>query len=63
MSEEPESDLLGFEFDSSTATATATGDGISFCLAELEVVNWGPFEGRHRCLIHPEGTAIIGPTG
>lgn len=63
MSEEPESDLLGFEFDSSTATATATGDGVSFCLAELEVVNWGPFEGRHRCLIHPEGTAIIGPTG
>lgn len=34
-----------------------------FLLSELEVFNWGPFHGKHRCEIDPGGTSIIGPTG
>lgn len=32
-------------------------------LRELEVFNWGAFEGLHRAEIDERGTAIIGPTG
>jgi uncharacterized protein YPO0396 len=32
-------------------------------LCELEVYNWGPFEGLHRAEMDERGTAIIGPTG
>ncbi len=35
----------------------------SFLLTSLEVFNWGPFQGKHRCEIDPIGSAIIGPTG
>ena len=35
----------------------------SFLLTSLEVFNWGPFQGKHRCEIDPHGSAIIGPTG
>lgn len=35
----------------------------SFLLTSLEVFNWGPFQGKHRCEIDPYGSAIIGPTG
>lgn len=36
----------------------------SYLLASLEVFNWGPFHGKHRCEIDQEqGSAIIGPTG
>lgn len=34
-----------------------------FILTRLEVVNWGPFAGRHCAEIDPKGSAIIGPTG
>lgn len=34
-----------------------------FILTQLEVFNWGPFNGRHCAQIDPEGSAIIGPTG
>lgn len=39
------------------------GNGSSYILHHLEVYNWGPFGGLHRAEFHPEGTAIIGPTG
>lgn len=35
----------------------------SYRLHSIDVFNWGPFHGRHRCAIDPYGTAIIGPTG
>ena len=35
----------------------------AFRLHQLNVFNWGPFGGLHRCEIDPEGTAIIGITG
>lgn len=35
----------------------------SFLLASIDLFNWGPFHGRHRCAIDAHGTAIIGPTG
>jgi len=35
----------------------------SFTLAGMEVLNWGPFHGKHSCEIDPVGTAVIGPTG
>ncbi len=35
----------------------------NYRLRELEVFNWGPFQGIHRAEIDPRGTAIIGPTG
>lgn len=38
-------------------------DEPSFLLTGLEVFNWGPFQGKHRCEIDPGGSAIIGPTG
>lgn len=38
-------------------------DERSFVLREMEVFNWGPFSGKHRAQIDPEGTAIIGATG
>lgn len=34
-----------------------------FILTQLEVFNWGPFNGRHCADIDPKGSAIIGPTG
>lgn len=36
---------------------------LTFVLTEIEVYNWGTFEGRHAAVIDLEGTAIIGPTG
>lgn len=35
----------------------------SYRLQSIDVFNWGPFHGRHRCAIDSCGTAIIGPTG
>jgi len=35
----------------------------SFLLTGIDVFDWGPFHGRHRCSIDPRGTAIVGPTG
>lgn len=35
----------------------------SYRLHSIDVFNWGPFHGRHRCAIDSYGTAIIGPTG
>lgn len=32
-------------------------------LRELEIYNWGPFEGLHLAAFDEKGTAIIGPTG
>lgn len=34
----------------------------SYCLLELELLNWGPFDGCHRADIAPHGTAIVGKT-
>lgn len=38
-------------------------DATSYQLCQLEVYNWGPFCGFHRATFHPQGAAIIGPTG
>lgn len=46
-----------------SAEPAAPRDDPSFLLSSLDVFNWGPFHGRHRCPIDPRGTAIIGPTG
>lgn len=35
----------------------------SYLLSQLEVYNWGPFNGLHRAEFDRDGTAIIGPTG
>jgi uncharacterized protein YPO0396 len=35
----------------------------TFRLVQLEVFNWGPFNGLHRAEFDRGGTAIIGPTG
>lgn len=35
----------------------------AYRLTELELFNWGPFEGLHRAEIDPYGTAVIGQTG
>lgn len=35
----------------------------TFRLAQLEVFNWGPFQGLHRAEFDKDATAIIGPTG
>ncbi|WP_346350735.1 ATP-binding protein [Oceanimonas sp. AH20CE76] len=35
----------------------------SYKLQTLELFNWGGFGGHHTADIHPEGTAVIGPTG
>lgn len=32
-------------------------------LTEIELYNWGGFNGRHKAEIDPEGTAIVGATG
>lgn len=32
-------------------------------LSQLELFNWGGFNGRHQAAIDPAGTAVIGPTG
>jgi uncharacterized protein YPO0396 len=45
------------------AMALPAEDESSFLLTAIDVFNWGPFHGRHRCAIDPRGTAIIGPTG
>lgn len=38
-------------------------DERTFVLREIEVYNWGPFAGKHRAQVDPQGTAIIGATG
>ena len=35
----------------------------SFYLSRMDIFNWGAFDGYHSVEIHPQGTAIIGPTG
>ena len=35
----------------------------AYILGELEIFNWGPFEGKHRAEFDERGTAIIGSTG
>jgi len=35
----------------------------SYLLSALDLYNWGPFAGRHRVEIDPQGSAIIGATG
>lgn len=43
------------------ATFAALADPL--ILTEIELYNWGGFNGRHRADIDPEGTAIVGATG
>ncbi|MEM6915075.1 MAG: ATP-binding protein [Verrucomicrobiota bacterium] len=38
-------------------------DERAYILGELEIFNWGPFEGKHRAEFDERGTAIIGSTG
>lgn len=38
-------------------------DSAPFLLSAIDLYNWGPFGGRHEMAVHPQGTAIIGPTG
>lgn len=38
-------------------------DGQTFILSDLEILNWGPFPGKHRAEFDERGTAIIGSTG
>lgn len=59
MTDDAQPDLLGF---SATESARPVAES-SYLLTSLDVFNWGPFHGRHRCPIDPRGTAIIGPTG
>lgn len=33
-----------------------------FVLTRIEIFNWGGFHGLHQAMIHPNGSAIIGPT-
>lgn len=42
---------------------TLWADDETFVLAQLELFNWGGFNGRHQAAIDPAGTAVIGPTG
>ncbi|MAO40006.1 MAG: hypothetical protein CMK70_07240 [Pseudohongiella sp.] len=42
----------GFAFDDQTHVLT-----------QLELFNWGGFQGRHQAIIDGAGTAVIGPTG
>jgi uncharacterized protein YPO0396 len=42
----------GFAFDDQT-----------YVLTQLELFNWGGFQGRHQAIIDGAGTAVIGPTG
>jgi len=38
-------------------------DSETFILSNIELYNWGGFQGYHRAEIDPSGTAVIGPTG
>lgn len=38
-------------------------DRETFILRDLEILNWGPFSGKHRAEFDKRGTAIIGSTG
>ena len=38
-------------------------DSNTYVLQQIDLFNWGAFDGRHSADIHPEGSAIIGPTG
>lgn len=42
---------------------TLWADDETFVLAQLDLFNWGGFNGRHQAAIDPAGTAVIGPTG
>lgn len=46
-----------------TEQISSESDEPTFRLSELEVYNWGPFQGLHRVDFDEQGTAIIGPTG
>ncbi len=35
----------------------------TYILKELNLFNWGGFDGAHHAVIDPRGTAVIGPTG
>ncbi|WP_019867880.1 ATP-binding protein [Methylovulum miyakonense] len=39
------------------------GNSETLILSQLELFNWGGFNGRHQAAIDPAGTAVIGPTG
>ncbi|MFZ2450729.1 MAG: ATP-binding protein [Methylovulum miyakonense] len=39
------------------------GNSETLILSQLELYNWGGFNGRHQAAIDPAGTAVIGPTG
>ncbi len=39
------------------------GSSETLILSQLELFNWGGFNGRHQAVIDPDGTAVIGPTG
>lgn len=43
------------------ATFAALADPL--ILTEIELYNWGGFNGRHKAQIDPDGTAIVGATG
>ncbi len=55
--------MIESEFEFANEIDVQTNVEPVYMLAELEVCNWGPFSGKHRCSIDPEGSAIIGPTG
>jgi uncharacterized protein YPO0396 len=38
-------------------------DQETFILSQIDLFNWGGFNGRHQAAIDPAGTAVIGPTG
>ncbi|WP_089728637.1 ATP-binding protein [Candidatus Thiosymbion oneisti] len=62
---------LAFDSDADPAVGGAVGDLFgtdpeatrSYVIEQLEVFNWGPFNGLHRIRIDPQGTAVIGQTG
>jgi uncharacterized protein YPO0396 len=39
------------------------GNCETLILSQLELFNWGGFNGRHQAAIDPAGTSVIGPTG
>ncbi|ACE84923.1 ATP-binding protein [Cellvibrio japonicus] len=43
--------------------ATLWVDNDTYILRQMDVFNWGGFDGLHQAAIDPAGTAIIGPTG
>jgi len=51
-------DLIGDMLGTDPETTTRP-----YVIEQLEVFNWGPFNGLHRSRIDPQGTPVIGQTG